>query len=128
MLIKGPRKLVKRAEFSARLLHVECFTAYMRWTEQASNCQKYNNGCFILEIQKGLPKQDLITHVAHEMTHLRQFKHGELVDVSQLGKRLWKGELFDNSDEYDEKYFLSPWEMEARAMEGYITYMWENKR
>jgi hypothetical protein len=46
----------------------------------------------------------------HEMTHVKQFVHDGFILYSN--KAIWKNEPYQKDD-----YWLSPWEMEARAME-----------
>lgn len=59
----------------------------------------------------------LMMNVGHEMVHIKQYLNNELFDYVD-GKARFKGEVFrvGHSDDW-EKYFNSPWEIEAYGRE-----------
>lgn len=65
--------------------------------------------------------ESLAKTVFHEMTHIKQF----MQDGFKIGakKVSWQGKKFSVKSEKD--YWLSPWEMEARAMEEAMLRFWE---
>jgi len=65
--------------------------------------------------------ESLARSVFHEMTHIKQY----MKDDFKIGakKVSWQGEKFNVRSEKD--YWLSPWEMEARAMEEAMLRFWE---
>ena len=67
------------------------------------------NRDFTLIINKNLSIDDLVTTIAHEMVHVKQYARNELTHIN--GKHMWKSRL------YNEDYYNSPWEKEAYALE-----------
>jgi hypothetical protein len=55
---------------------------------------------------------------AHELVHIKQYLNNELFDYAD-GKARFKGEIFPlgKSDDDDDVYFNSPWEIEAYGRE-----------
>lgn len=128
MKITGPRKLVERAEFAAEVLGLYNFSLEIDWAPEGGTSESiaYEDGTFKIHIQKGLPTFKLMSHVAHEMTHLRQYKTQRLY-TNEHG-RWWDGQWYpDYESDFCDAYFLSPWEMEARANEGWLDWKWENR-
>ena len=128
MYIGGDKYLVACAEFCAEKLGITHFTLQMKWAKkgETSNCTCHEDGDFTIEIQKNLDTPRVIVHVAHEMVHLRQFKHDEL-DVRDEST-YWKGERYDTPEFGSDEYWLSPWEIEARALEGWLQNRWEEAK
>lgn len=59
----------------------------------------------------------LLMNVGHEMIHIKQYLNNELFDYVD-GKARFKGQVFHNGHSADlEKYFDSPWEIEAYGRE-----------
>jgi hypothetical protein len=59
----------------------------------------------------GMPDRNqgqMVRTFFHEMTHVKQFLTGELIQKAR--HRKWKGEKWDNRE-----YSFAPWEVEARA-------------
>ena len=57
--------------------------------------------------------QDILTWIAHEMTHLKQFVKGELYDWED-GSVQWKTKRYIRTFKYDDM----PWEKEAYRLEN----------
>lgn len=77
---------------------------------------------FMLAVSKEAIRdtEDLLKCVFHEMTHIKQYKHNGLrfgTKKVELG-----GQKYPFKDSID--YWLSPWEMEARAMEEALLFFW----
>ena len=70
---------------------------------------------FHIEIDTGMKHstKDILTWLAHEMTHLKQFVKGELFDRED-GSVQWKTRRFARSPNYDDM----PWEREAYRLEN----------
>lgn len=86
------------------------------------NCEAHYEGSkartFDIEIEKSLTPYKLLTIIAHEMVHLKQYAKDELYDYDKTPMRhRFKGEIFDIDDEKKEEYWLSPWEVEAYGSE-----------
>lgn len=62
----------------------------------------------------------LMLDLGHEMTHIKQYLNNELFDYKD-GKARYKGEVFHDGHAADwDRYFESPWEIEAYGREwGY---------
>ena len=126
MKIDGPKKLVKRAVLAARFLGVSGFTLKIEWSDESSEIESHADGSFTIRIYEHQPKWSLMESVAHEMTHLRQIKHGELIELENI--TIWQGEEYYQIKYMSDEYFLAPWEMEARAMEAWLSYKWEIRK
>lgn len=63
---------------------------------------------------------ELLTTLAHELVHVRQHTE-EGLEVLTDGTYSWKGDqgTWETEDEID-SYFLSPWELEARALQDWV--------
>lgn len=124
MKIDGPKKLVTRAAFAAEVLKVNSFSLNLEFRDGHSECLQYSDGSYKIYVEDGVPKKSLIKHIAHEMTHLRQYKLQQL-ECNDFGAR-WLGVFYPPYDDpYGDEYWLSPWECEARAMEEYVAFKWE---
>ena len=62
---------------------------------------------------------EILTWLAHEMVHLKQFVRGELFDYA-TGRVQWKTRSFGRLDHDDQ-----PWEKEAYRLEGELYEMFE---
>ena len=128
MLLKGPSELLDIAEFILGLLEVGYVKANFKYTkkDEYSECHLNRDGSFTILIESDLEcEKATVRHMAHEITHLKQFKRDELRN-DEYGV-FWKGELYHMGEHCSDEYFLSPWEMEARALEDWILYRWESK-
>ena len=70
---------------------------------------------FLIEIHPGIGARDILSTIAHEMVHIKQYIDGELNEEMSY----WKGKRVD-SDKME--YWYSPWEVDANGLEvGLIT-------
>jgi hypothetical protein len=71
--------------------------------------------------------KNLMIDVGHEMVHIKQYLNNELFDYVD-GKARFKGEVFHHGHSDDwEKYFDSPWEIEAYGREYGMYKMFTKK-
>jgi len=69
----------------------------------------------------------VLVDLGHELTHVKQYLNGEIFDYKS-GDVRFKGRRFDPSHwENEEKYFESPWEIEAYGREWGLYKMFCNK-
>lgn len=66
---------------------------------------------FVIEVHPGIEVRNILSTLAHEMVHIKQFIYGETND--QLS--VWKGKRV-NSDKVD--YWSHPWEIDAHGREA----------
>jgi len=127
MKVKGRKRYVKRAVFAARLLGIEDFELNILEVckDTYSYAVKEGPKKYLICIREDLPKSMIMDFLGHEMVHIAQYVRGDMED-HPCGT-LWKGELFDDGEHLSDLYFMSPWEMEARALEGWINYRWETR-
>lgn len=112
----------KKSLLDDSYLHI-CFTDKI---EEQGYCSvsatnSKNKPCdFFLEIHTSLGAKGIISTLAHEMVHLKQFLLGEInTDITT-----WRGIKINNPD-----YWTSPWEIDAFGREpGLVTkFVIENK-
>jgi hypothetical protein len=127
MTIKGPKSLVKRAQFVSDLLNIQPRLT-MKWTKErdSSSFTSFGDGSFVVEIQDWLNGRELIETIGHELVHVWQCLRGDFSNFDDDNRWLWKGKMYSDSNTMDE-YFLRPWEMEARAYEHWIEWRWRNR-
>jgi len=65
---------------------------------------------FLIEIHPGINTRNIISTIAHEMVHIKQYIHGETND--QLS--VWRGKKI-NSEQVE--YWVHPWELDAYGRE-----------
>ena len=75
--------------------------------------------CIELDASMKYDFGDILTWLAHEMVHLKQFVRGELFDYA-TGRVQWKTRSFGRLDHADQ-----PWEKEAYRLEGELYEMFE---
>lgn len=70
---------------------------------------------FVMELDKRLPIEEILTTIVHEMIHVKQWAKGELVDTTEKGTIVsrWKGDKVGDHVEYMDL----PWEIEAYEQE-----------
>ena len=68
------------------------------------------------------PFSQILTWLAHEMVHLKQFVRGELFDY-ESGRVQWKSRAYSEKIHYDDH----PWEKEAYRLESELYEMFEDK-
>ena len=130
MRIDGPKKLVKRAIFVARLLDINP-AVRLQWSKEGddedySECAECEDGSFVITIQHWLEGQNLIEAIGHEMVHVWQHVRGDLITMHDEHRWIWKGQMYVDSGSMEE-YFLRPWELEARSLEAWIEWRWRHK-
>jgi len=78
---------------------------------------------FEIEVDTSVRKRTLLTSLAHEMVHIKQFATNELIDINLIGQKcmLWNKQNINvqNSDYYD-----LPWEIEAYGRELGLFVRW----
>ena len=126
MHITGPKSLADIVEFTARLYEISYFKLEILYTDEHSECVRNIDGSFKIVIQKDLEEEQIVRLIAHEMQHLKQFKHDRLFET-EAGMMLFDGVEYPPFEHMSDEYFLAPWEMEARGMEDWVQYRWENK-
>ena len=80
---------------------------------------------FTLTVRPTLGIRSMLSTIAHEMVHIKQYAHGELVDyvhASRENKCKWRGKIRYNYDNAIE-YWDMPWEIEAHGREKGLYYM-----
>ncbi len=79
-----------------------------------------NNRSFTLSIAKGLTKKEIVSTIAHEMVHVKQYARNELTHVN--GKHMWKSKIYKRVN-----YWTCPWEKEAVGLEEELsTFVHQN--
>lgn len=78
---------------------------------------------FEIEIDTSLRKRTLLTALAHEMVHIKQYATGELASVDLPGQRsmLWHKQ---NVNIHRNDYYDLPWEIEAYGREVGLFVRW----
>ena len=129
---KRERELVERAvEFSIKYLMPRKRKLYLEVdivklegdvTGFHNSDEKYEHH---LEINKGMPEEELLSTVFHEMVHVRQMERGELKDKGLI--KVWKGEEHLHIYSSHEDYMDLPWEKEAYDLQEKMLVSFYNK-
>jgi hypothetical protein len=79
---------------------------------------------FMIELDASMrhPFSQILTWLAHEMVHLKQFVRKELWDY-ESGQVQWKSRAYSNKVHYDDQ----PWEKEAYRLESELYEMFEEE-
>ena len=79
---------------------------------------------FMIELDASMKHSfdDILTWLAHEMVHLKQFVRKELWDY-ESGRVQWKSRAYSKKVHYDDQ----PWEKEAYRLEGELYEMFEEE-
>lgn len=114
---------IRRAvHFFAQTLLPECYQKLYIEIELTSNRSEKGMACreskyhYTIEASKYQGAKTLISTLAHEMVHVKQFVNGELGYQKNLYK--WNGIVFPK--DYD--YYDAPWEIEAYGREVGLSY------
>ena len=77
---------------------------------------------FMIELDASMrhPFSQILTWLAHEMVHLKQFVRKELWDY-ESGRVQWKSRAYSKKVHYEDQ----PWEKEAYRLEGALYEMFE---
>lgn len=90
--------------------------------ESEADAARLKNHRYEVRINKSRVDENvLLNAIFHEMTHVKQFVKDQFIPTNNIVR--WKGETFKM--ESPEEYYLSPWEMEARAMEEALIYFYD---
>lgn len=89
-------------------------------------CMEEDDRLFSVEVEKTLGIKEMITCVAHELVHVKQYTKREMVDFydrkAQGRKIRWKKTVYG----YGTAYERQPWEKEAfRMQETLANEIWE---
>src|SRR5210317_106373 len=79
-------------------------------------CLSVTDREFEIEVQRDLPLRKLLTTVAHEMVHVKQYARKELIDDT-----IWQGKTV-NPKRTD--YWELPWEIESHGRETGLFIRW----
>lgn len=79
---------------------------------------------FTIRIDSSLGQKKMLSTLAHEMVHVKQYAKGEMRDISHRLVRFGKKSYMDN--EYC--YWEQPWEIEARGRELGLLAMFLKQR
>lgn len=137
-MITGPKKLVAKAIFIADVLDIANldFDLEIKRSKKlkdfSAECDQISEREFEITIAKGFSKSFETEVLGHELVHVKQYLTGTLVDRGPGEERgthkyLWRGKEVVLGNTMDE-YYLSPWELEARALEAYIAYRWSVRK
>jgi hypothetical protein len=126
MRVNARKKLMRRAVFAACLLDVYDFTLDII-EDDGDETYTIMDGPkqFRIHISKDIPGFELMGFIGHEVVHVAQYMRGDLADSDE--GTIWKGELYPDPEYLSDEYFLAPWEMEARALQAWITHKWETR-
>lgn len=75
---------------------------------------------FEIEVEKNMPLRKVITTIAHEMVHVKQYARGELYQGARIAKHRWQGKWLSNGI----SYWDQPWEIEAHGREVGLFIQW----
>jgi hypothetical protein len=70
-----------------------------------------------IEIDAGLSEEKMLTYIAHEMVHVKQYLKGQL-SQTRSGLQLWKGKKVNA----EIPYHRCPWELEAYKKQCIMYY------
>lgn len=117
LIIEAPQALQKPASYFAKLLGIEGIEGEIQinWYREegregyCADCGDY------IEIGVRFNAEEMLSTLAHEMTHAKQYLTGELRDMRQ--GTLWRDKFFKNHLDGSHEYWNSPWEREAQNNE-----------
>jgi hypothetical protein len=130
--IEGPRKLVKRAQFVADYYKIDPVVT-LAWSsnEEFCECVQHEDKTYTILVPYFLVGDDykhkLMEVIAHEMTHVNQYESGRLISLPEEDRHVWLDKKHDRVY-FMEDYLLTPWEMEARAMEFPLALLWGERK
>lgn len=68
---------------------VEINLREMRGDNNYGYCCDLEDGEYEIEVKRGLPLRTLLTTVAHEMVHVKQYKTGQLTQTNEINIDYW---------------------------------------
>lgn len=134
--VQRTKELIQSANFFADILlgHTLASTIKLRikiksGIDVLGECGPYGSSMkrFVITLNRTNP--EIVSTLAHEMVHLKQYAKGELGqiwEVTQKGMQCygeWKGKLWKPSGKEDD-YYDSPWEIEAYGREVGLYRRW----
>lgn len=69
---------------------------------------------FMIRLDACASKKKLLTILAHEMVHIKQYTRGEMRDMIRCGRTKWRKKIYDMDKT---NYWDLPWEIEAHGRE-----------
>ena len=107
-----------RIEFSNAELG-KIYYAFCEW-----NDTNHRSRDFTITIDPNLGKTTMLTVLAHEMVHVKQYAAGELKDYLKTSRIKYLGNIYEMNNE-SEAYWDYPWEIEAAGRERglYLRFM-----
>jgi len=75
---------------------------------------------FYIRVDSKLPLKDMLSTVAHELVHVKQFAKGELYDSTVKDRTRWHGQWMKRTPDY----WDLPWEIEAYGREVGLYTRW----
>lgn len=81
-------------------------------------CDYAKTGLVVIDIDANLFTHCMLSVLAHEMVHAKQYLTGQLTH-SRKGNFVWKGKEYTN-----EKYIKCPWELEAMRKQMVLNYQY----
>lgn len=76
---------------------------------------------YTIEFSSRVKKKNILTTLAHELVHMKQYASGDLNFGETLDYTIWKGKVYD---ERKVPYWLHPWELEAYGYEKCLYELW----
>lgn len=107
----GPR-LAKALTVNIRMRYIKGLRGACIWIDDNNRPRE-----FAVDITPRLTRKNILTVLAHELTHVKQYAKGELKDYMLASYCKWKNDVI-NANELD--YYSHPWEIEAYGLENAI--------
>jgi hypothetical protein len=79
---------------------------------------------FTIRIEADASRTNVLTTLAHEMVHVKQFARRELIEVETNRVFKWYDDLYGK----ETHYYDQPWEIEAHGREYGLYHMWREDR
>jgi hypothetical protein len=107
-------------ELVENLYKAEGYLGYCTWTDEP-----YRSREFEVEVDANLHPRFLLTTLAHEIVHIKQYAKGELrCLIHTPNKRSWYGKRHETRNITPRESTRLPWEVEARGLEEQIFVEW----
>jgi hypothetical protein len=95
------------------------FKADLAWTDRRERPKRFR-----MNVHENLSREKVLESLAHEMVHVKQYATGQMMEYAtdaefvRWENEAWESDVDDTGDVCsDEKYWFSPWELEARSLE-----------
>ena len=119
-------EIVQAAAYAANYFRLEgrCVIKLINTSDtDEATCEKLKSKRYEVRIARNRLDKEPLRAIFHELTHIKQYAKDGLKFVN--GCWQFRGEPYDTVFNL-ENYLLSPWEMEARAMEEALMLMYED--